>query len=237
MVCTLLLTTMRCRNGEFDALTLSEQIELEGENCSVQCDSCAGWYHSFCVGINCRAALPSEDEDWLCPSCNSAGLAIDTAVPAASTAPVSETEAVAPTSAAIHRSDDPEVEEACVVSTRGGQLPAAQPASSREPRLHARGAAAGTKITVKQSAFQAHLCGCTGRRQIAPFMRSVVAACSGATTHSVAYRWSNIGRDSNSDDPVEEGCEDGGEDGAGSEILALLRRADIRNVCLVVSRW
>lgn len=35
----------RCkwRNGEFDALSMSAQIELEGENCSIQCDQCTSW--------------------------------------------------------------------------------------------------------------------------------------------------------------------------------------------------
>jgi hypothetical protein len=32
------------RNGEFDSLSMSEQLELEGENCSIQCDHCESWY-------------------------------------------------------------------------------------------------------------------------------------------------------------------------------------------------
>ena len=61
----------RCkwRSGEFDELSMSEQIELEGENCSIQCDQCTSWFHSFCVGFQSREALPSEDIDWLCPFC------------------------------------------------------------------------------------------------------------------------------------------------------------------------
>ncbi len=61
----------RCkwRNGEFDALSMSAQIELEGENCSIQCDQCTSWYHSFCVGFQSREALPSEDVEWVCPIC------------------------------------------------------------------------------------------------------------------------------------------------------------------------
>ena len=61
----------RCkwRSGEFDELSMSEQIELEGENCSIQCDQCTAWFHSFCVGFQSREALPSEDVDWLCPFC------------------------------------------------------------------------------------------------------------------------------------------------------------------------
>eukprot|EP01047_Picozoa_sp_COSAG01_P042565 COSAG01_NODE_3725_length_5760_cov_46.275746_1_plen_224_part_10 len=57
------------RNGEFDSLSMSEQLELEGENCSIQCDHCESWYHSFCVGFNSRAELPGEDVEWSCPLC------------------------------------------------------------------------------------------------------------------------------------------------------------------------
>ena len=34
------------RNGEFDAKTMSEQLELEAENCSIECDGCMPkrWY-------------------------------------------------------------------------------------------------------------------------------------------------------------------------------------------------
>ena len=51
----------RCkwRSGEFDELSMSEQIELEGENCSIQCDQCTSWFHSFCVGFQTREALAS----------------------------------------------------------------------------------------------------------------------------------------------------------------------------------
>ena len=61
----------RCkwRNGEFDALSMSAQIELEGENCSIQCDQCTSWYHTFCVGFQSREALPPEDVEWVCPIC------------------------------------------------------------------------------------------------------------------------------------------------------------------------
>jgi hypothetical protein len=44
------------RNGEFDAKSMSEQLELEADNCSIECDSCEPkrWFHIHCVGFNSK---------------------------------------------------------------------------------------------------------------------------------------------------------------------------------------
>lgn len=54
----------RCkwRNGEFDELDDSAQIELEGANCSVECETCREWYHIHCVGFSSREDLPEEGD-------------------------------------------------------------------------------------------------------------------------------------------------------------------------------
>ena len=57
------------RNGEFDRLSLSEQLEREAENCSIECDECSEWFHIHCVGFSDRTSIPSEDVDWHCPLC------------------------------------------------------------------------------------------------------------------------------------------------------------------------
>ncbi|MEC9052490.1 MAG: hypothetical protein VX747_08515, partial [Actinomycetota bacterium] len=59
----------RWRNGEFDAKSQSEQLELQAENCSIECDGCETWYHIHCVGFESRSQVPSDDVEWLCPKC------------------------------------------------------------------------------------------------------------------------------------------------------------------------
>eukprot|EP01043_Picozoa_sp_COSAG02_P001522 COSAG02_NODE_32_length_50374_cov_46.674013_36_plen_651_part_00 len=61
------------RNGEFDAKSMSEQLELEAENCSIECDGCdpKRWYHIHCVGFKNRAEVDAlgDDDLWFCPIC------------------------------------------------------------------------------------------------------------------------------------------------------------------------
>ena len=79
----------RWRNGEFDAKSQSEQLELQAENCSIECDGCETWYHIHCVGFESRSQVPSDDVEWLCPKCKPrpAPRAAAAAAPAPAAAP------------------------------------------------------------------------------------------------------------------------------------------------------
>jgi hypothetical protein len=56
--------TCKWRNGEFDALSQSEQLELA--IWAVQCDRCHGWSHGQCVAL---AEPPAEEQQWFCEPC------------------------------------------------------------------------------------------------------------------------------------------------------------------------
>ena len=254
------------RSGEFDGLSLSEQIELEGENCSIQCDRCASWFHSFCVGFQSRETLPSEDVDWLCPFCTGALVpeppqaeeqqqqpAPAAAAPAPAAAAAPPAAATSPRPAKRRRVRPPAAEAAegaprSARPRRSAAQPGSASAAAAGGGARRRGSAAaaarravavaeGTPLSDRGSSFQALLAPCTDGRSAA--IDAVLRAIAARVTSATtrSFAYRITNPAGGEEAGLIERYDDGGEHGAGERLLQLLQRADVRNVCLVVARW
>jgi len=90
----------------------------------------------------------------------------------------------------------------------------------------------GQPLTDRKSKFQAHLAWVSSIREVRTVMETLNTdkKISNATHNICAYRIQD-------GSGLVENRDDDGEKGAGDKLLFMLQMQDVRNVCVVVSRW
>lgn len=108
----------------------------------------------------------------------------------------------------------------------------------------------GTKRDVRGGAFQAHVCVVSTCADVDHVMRAFHQADSfkSVTSWSYAYRIKSaavpgdypkaaVGKDGTVGTVIQEGAQDGLDEGCGERVLSVLRRSALENLLLIVTRW